>query len=206
MVQVRQTLWRYRLQQHGVKRLQQAISVLVWCGALVAGLQLATVVAADLNSGSAEKPVATLQEIMLELIDPNIDPLWNAVSTEVTANGVIETAPKTNAEWSQLKRHALTLAEIANLLHLPNRPVANGNTSSHVTELQPEAISRLIKAQRPAFDGHAVALQQATLQLLQAIEKRDLAAYEQAGANIEHSCEGCHSQFWYPADKLPPAH
>lgn len=154
----------------------------------------------------AGQPVATLQQIMLELIDPHVDPLWNAVSTEIGPHGVVETAPRTADDWQQLQRHALTLAEVANLLQLPGRPVAYGNTSSHHTELQPEAISRLIAANQPAFNAHAQALQQATLQLLQAIERRDLQRYEEAGGQIEHACEGCHSQFWYPADKLPPAH
>lgn len=181
--------------------LQRALATSIWCLALGAGLQLASAIAV-----TPAQPVATLQQIMLELIDPNVDPLWNAVSTEIGPQGVVETAPKTTADWQQLQRHALTLAEVANLLQLPGRPVANGNTSSHHTELQPEAIAKLIQANQPAFNAHAQALQKATLRLLQAIEQRDLQRYEEAGGQIEHACEGCHSQFWYPADKLPPAH
>lgn len=158
------------------------------------------------GQSSTQAPVATLQQIMLELIDPNVDALWNAVSTETGPDGVIETAPQTNQQWQQLERHALTLAEVANLLQILPRPVAQQNTSSHHTELQPAAIAELINANPAAFQAHAKALQQATLQLLQAIKARDIAAYEQAGGVIEHSCEGCHSQFWYPADLLPPAH
>ncbi|WP_348729747.1 cytochrome c [Rheinheimera texasensis] len=186
--------------------LQRALATWVWCLALGAGLQLASAIAAAAPTQPLAQPVATLQQIMLELIDPNVDPLWNAVSTEIGPQGVVETAPKTPADWQQLQRHALTLAEVANLLQLPGRPVADGNTSSHHTELQPEAIATLIQANQPAFNAHAQALQQATLRLLQAIERRDLSDYENAGGQIEHACEGCHSQFWYPADKLPPAH
>jgi len=150
-------------------------------------------------------PSATLQELMLAVIDPNIDPIWNAVSTEITQAGVIETAPQTPEQWERLRQHAITLREVSNLLVLDGRKVAvlDTSTSSHASELTASEIEQLIRVNKTDFVRHAHALHAAADLTLQAIEKRDIHALEQAGALVEHSCESCHSQFWYPHDKVP---
>lgn len=151
------------------------------------------------------KPVATLQEIMLAVIDPNVDPIWNSISTESDADGVVETRPETDEEWQTLRNHTITLREAANLLIIPGRKVAHPETSTsiHHSELESHAIEELIKAQWPAFIARARALQDAAHLAVEAIDARDVDRLEEVGGIIEHSCEGCHSQFWYPGDKVP---
>lgn len=60
--------------------------------ALVIILALSATVMSYAQSSAAApattKPKLTLQEIMLSVIDPNIDPVWNSVATVVTAAGV----------------------------------------------------------------------------------------------------------------------
>lgn len=151
------------------------------------------------------KPTATLQEIMLSVIDPNIDPIWNSISTVSTAKGITEVRPETDEDWEKLRNHAITLREVANLLVIPGRKVAHpeASTSTHHTELQAEAIEALIAAQWPIFVQRAHALQDAAGLAISAIDEKNVDRLEEVGGIIEHTCESCHSQFWYPDDKRP---
>lgn len=151
------------------------------------------------------KPSATLQEIMLSVIDPNVDPIWNSISTEITAAGTIEKRPETEEEWATLRNHAISLREVSNLLVIEGRAVAHShaNTSSHESELQAEAIQALIAAQWPEFIQRAHALHDAANLAVEAIDEKNVDRLEEVGGIIEHACEACHSQFWYPGDKVP---
>jgi cytochrome c556 len=152
------------------------------------------------------KPTATLQDIMLSVIDPNVDPIWNAVSTIATAEGTQEIRPQTDEEWLKLRHHALTLIEASNLL-LIERPIAKAgaSTSTHAVELGPAEIAQGIQQNRAAFVQNVHALHAAAERTLKAIEARDADALERVGGEIEHACESCHSQFWHPNDKHPTA-
>ncbi|MES2579368.1 MAG: hypothetical protein V4552_02390 [Pseudomonadota bacterium] len=153
------------------------------------------------------KPVATLQEIMLSVIDPNVDPIWNSVSTVATKDGVVEKVPSTDEEWNVLKNHAIVLIEAANLLQIPNRAVAHAgsSTSIHPVELQPEEVEKLIQANRVDFNNKAINLQNAAKSALVAIKEKNPDALLQVGSQIEHACEQCHATYWYPNDKVPVA-
>jgi len=151
------------------------------------------------------KPTATLQDIMLSIIDPNIDYVWNAVSSVSTATGTEERRPETDEDWKLLRQHALAVAEAGNLLLIENRPVANqnANTSSGGAELNSQEIQKLIAANRTEYVQRAYALHDAAELLLVAIDKKSVDELEKAGGDVEHACEQCHSQFWYPNDNRP---
>jgi len=151
------------------------------------------------------KPTATLQDIMLSIIDPNIDYVWNAVSSVSTATGTEERRPETDEDWKLLRQHALAVAEAGNLLLIENRPVAsaNANTSSGGAELSSQDIQKLIAANRADYVQRAHALHDAAELLLAAIDKKSADELEKAGGDVEHACEQCHSQFWYPNDNRP---
>lgn len=154
---------------------------------------------------SAFKPTATLQEIMLAVIDPNVDPIWNSIKTTVSDKGVEEIKPTTEEDWAKLRLHALALREASNLLIIEGREVAHptASTSIHPVELGPKEIEALIAANRPAFIKNAHALHDAATLAISAIDAKDVNALEAVGGTIEHTCEQCHSQFWYPGDKRP---
>lgn len=170
--------------------------------AIAAAVPVAAVPSANANYF---KPSATLQEIMLSVIDPNIDPIWNAISTEVTAEGTVEKRPETDEDWATLRNHAISLREVSNLLVIEGRAVAHShaNTSSHESELQAEAIQALIAAQWPEFIQRAHALHDAVNLAVEAIDAKNVDRLEEVGGIIEHACESCHSQFWYPGDSVP---
>lgn len=150
-------------------------------------------------------PFATVQEIMLSVVDPNVDPIWNAVSTTVTKDGVEEKAPATDAEWATLRQHAIVLIETANLLQIPGRQVAvaGASTSIHPVEQDPKAIEQLIRDHQTDFAQKALGLQEAAKVALLAIDEKSPDALLKAGEGIEHACEACHAAYWYPNDKRP---
>jgi cytochrome c556 len=150
---------------------------------------------------------ATIQDLMLHVIDPNVDAIWNSVTTIADKNGVVEIRPETDEDWKKLRGHAVTLQEAANLLLIRGRKVAveGAATSIHPVELSPEAISKKIETERQRFDQSAQALHRATGEVITAIDAKDVDALEKAGGHIEHACEQCHSKFWYPGDSVPKA-
>ena len=54
-----------------------------------------------------------MEEIMRYMIDPSADAVWDAIVTEVTADGVFTTEPETDEDWMVLRRHAVTLMRFA---------------------------------------------------------------------------------------------
>jgi hypothetical protein len=159
----------------------------------------------DDNSDSQFKPVATIQDIMVSIIDPNIDFVWNAVTTISTVDGVEEKAPKTDEEWLEVKKHALVVLEASNLLLINGRNVAldGVNTSTGGAELSANAIQNLISLKNKEFNKSALELNSALQLVLAAIDKKDPEELIRTGGIVERACEQCHSQFWYPNDQLP---
>jgi hypothetical protein len=151
------------------------------------------------------KPAATLQEIMTSVIDPNIDFVWNSVSSISTANGTEERRPQTDGDWQVLRQHALTVAEAGNLLLIEDRPIAaaSAKTSIGGAELNPADIAKLIAANRNEYVNRVHNFQAAAQQLIAAIDAKNVEDLERAGGEVEQACEQCHSQFWYPGDSRP---
>jgi hypothetical protein len=149
------------------------------------------------------QPTATIQELMISVIDPNVDPIWNSIQTISTAAGIEEKKPVSDEEWLVLKHHAIALREVSNLLVIEDRKVANSSTSTVAAELSPFEIAKLIASNRPAFIQNAHDLHDAVTLAIDAIDTKDVAALEAAGGIIDAACEKCHAQFWYPGDKVP---
>jgi Cytochrome C' len=151
------------------------------------------------------RPVATVQDIMQSIIDPNIDPVWDSVATISTRAGTVEKAPKTDEEWKAVRQHALVVVEASNLLLIGGRQVAlpGASTSSHAVELSPAEVQKGIDAHRADFDQRANALHDAAVQVLQAIDEKRADRLVDAGGRVDQACESCHTQFWYPNDKRP---
>jgi len=159
----------------------------------------------EVKAISTDRPLATLKEIMISIIDPNIDPIWNSVATVNTKDGVEEKQPKTEEEWKILKDHAITLLEVPNLLVIEGRKVAVDNliTTDGSAELSPKNVKNGIDANRQDFNQHAHDLQDAIKQVISAIDARNPEELIKAGGQVDQVCEQCHKQFWYPNDVRP---
>src|SRR5688572_2440867 len=146
------------------------------------------------------RPTATVKDIMLSVIDPEADVLWNSVATIVSASGTEEREPRTDEEWATLRRSAIQLVEATNLLRVPGRLVARPGEKSENPriELQPETIQKMIAEDPAGWSALVDRLHDAAAPALKAIDARDVKGLFDAGDQIEHACEACHQRYWYP--------
>lgn len=153
----------------------------------------------------AYQPTSTIKELMLNIIDPSADVVWLSVTMVSSAQGLVETVPKTDEDWLAVRHGATTLMEAANLLMMPGRRVARPGEKSETpgVELEPEEMDALIAKDRAAWDARAKALHDAAFATLQAVDARDADKVFELGEQIELACEGCHSNYWYPNEKIP---
>ena len=149
--------------------------------------------------------IATIQEIMLSIIDPEVDIVFNSVATIVTADGIEERAPSTDEEWARVRRAALTVAEASNLLQMPGRRIARPGVKSENPgiELEPEEMQALVDQDRSTWNQGAQQLAQAATEAVRAVDAKDAAALFESGDHIEAACENCHQKYWYPNQPLP---
>ena len=61
----------------------------------------------------------------------------------------------------------------------------------------------LIEKDRAAFNRRARALHEAGMAATAAADAKDAQKLFEVGEQIEHACEGCHSSYWYPNEKVP---
>jgi len=115
---------------------------------------------------------ASMKDLMLNVLDPAADGLWESVGTVITAEGTFEKQPETDDDWAVVRMHALQLAESGNLMMLPSR-------SSGSAEWLAESRA-LIEA-----SGRA----------LKAIDAKDKDALFTIGGDIYDVCTNCHRQF-----------
>jgi hypothetical protein len=156
------------------------------------------------------KPVATIQDVMIAMVNPASDVIYNAVATSVTASGVENKAPRNDHEWALVRNNALVLIEAGNLL-LVDRPVASAASTAAAAALNPESpsavelapneIARRIRRDRATWSKLARALIDAGLVALKAIDAKNPEALLEAGDAIEMTCEQCHERYWYPEEK-----
>jgi hypothetical protein len=151
-------------------------------------------------------PTATVKDLMQSVVDPNADVVWLAVTTVQTAKGTLETRPKNDEEWTKVRHGAIALTEASNLLMVPGRHVARAGEKSDTpgVELEPSEMEALINKDLAAWRKRAHGLHEAGVAAIQAIDAKDADKLFEVGEQIERACEGCHSQYWYPNEKIPP--
>ena len=158
------------------------------------------------------RPTATIKDLMDAEIDYNSDWLWDAVSTEISAKGVIDKRPRTDEDWKEARNHAIALLEATNLLQMPGRAVAKPGEKSENPGIEegPEEIKALMDADRATWIKYAHGLYDATKLVLDAIEKKDAEQMLDLGDQLDQACEKCHMHYWYPhqfdrhPEGLPP--
>lgn len=152
-------------------------------------------------------PVASVHEMMRDIIDPVSDLIFDAVGTEVTEKGVVEHEPRTDEDWARVRQGALTIAEAANLLKIPRKAVPDGYTfdpalrGPNAPELAPADIAAKIEASRGVWNGMADGLRREAVKVLEIVDARDTARLFQAGSDLDTVCETCHLEYFYPGDR-----
>jgi len=143
---------------------------------------------------------ATVEEIMVSIIDPAADAVWDSVVIVVNENGIETTQPETNEDWLTLRRHAITLVEATNLLLIEGRAVAAPDSRSKLPgiDLEPDEIETLLSADRATWLELSGKLHESGVQVLDAVDRQDVDALLVAGDRLDLACENCHAKYWYP--------
>ena len=115
---------------------------------------------------------ANMKDLMLNVLDPAADGIWESVGTIMTAEGTFEKAPQTDDEWAVVRMNAIQLAESGNLLMLPSRSSGNAEWIAEAKALIDQS-SRAIKA----------------------VDAKDKDALFTIGGDIYDVCTNCHKQF-----------
>lgn len=148
-----------------------------------------------------------IEELMTEVVMPNADQIWRAVSYVANAQGVTETKPETDADWSKLRESALALIEAGDELMDTNREILSGEFDQATASFQfsPDEIKQLIADNPQPWQNYIRQMQDSTRMTLQAIDLKDLVGLQDFGAQINGACEGCHADYWYrPPQELAP--
>jgi hypothetical protein len=167
--------------------------------------------AACSGRGQSEVPyaaIASIQDIMAAEVDPSADLVWASVSTVTTAAGTEEKRPRTDAEWSAVRRQAITLIEATNLLLVPGRRVAEAGRKTEDANIpgieSAENIQKAIDGNRGGFRLSVLGLRAAGVKTLAAIDAKDPEGLSEAGGQVDAACEACHLKYWYPHSPRPP--
>ena len=125
-------------------------------------------------------PAHTVQALMVGLVDPAADGIWNSLGSIVTPTREETWAPSTDEDWRRLEGHARALARGAEALADPGR--VNG---------------------RDDWAVPARALRLASTSALAAAQRRDVTAIAAASEQLLDACQGCHKHYWLPTESTP---
>ncbi len=155
------------------------------------------------------RPTASIQDLMLAEIDTSADVLWESVAIISSEKGTEERQPRTDEEWATVRAHAITLIEAANLLMIPGRKVAQAGKVLQDSEvegvLKADQIQALMDGDHAAFASRALALHDAGVAALKAIDEKNVPALSEVGGVIDEACEQCHTKYWYPTAPAAPS-
>jgi hypothetical protein len=154
----------------------------------------------------SERP-GTIEDLMTETIMPNADQLWRAVSYVANEQGVTETVPQTDEDWSRLRASANALISAGDELMITDREILTSDFDPNTASFRftPDEIRQLLATDPQPWQAYAELLQERTRMTLQAIEFRDVMGLVEFGARINEACEGCHAAYWYrPQGMMAP--
>ena len=154
------------------------------------------------SSGGDFRPTASVQDLMLSMIDPAADAIWESVATIVTHEGTEERRPRTEEDWAPLLHEAVRLVEASNLLLMEGREVARPGFQSENPgiELEPDQIQALIDEDPDTWERLVADYYREAATMLSAIEARDADRLFDEGGALNTACERCHQRYWYPGD------
>jgi len=141
-------------------------------GFVIAGAREARSAGPAADAAPVVTPVATIKQIMASITGPAAGTVYNSVGTIVSVDGIKETAPQNDEEWTALAAAAASLAESGNLMLTPGRAIDNGDWAKWAHELV-ETSKKAVKA----------------------AEEKSTEGILSAGSEINVTCDGCHAQY-----------
>jgi hypothetical protein len=142
-------------------------------GFIVAGARTARAATPAAAEAVVElKPVASVKQIMNGITLPSATVVYDAVSTIVSAQGVIEKAPRNDEEWAHVGNNAAALAESGNLLMMTGRALDNADW---------------VKISRDMITAANIAVK--------AADEKSTEGIIAAGGAINETCDACHAKY-----------
>jgi len=160
------------------------LSLLLWTGVICAG-----------------RGPATIKDVMHSMIDPNGDFVFESVTESADQHGSHENAPRTDAEWNDLRQHLAVLAEAPKLLDGRKAARLRDRSRNPQSESEPEQIQAVLDSDPASLVRRARKLQDAANVAMQAVDARNTPALLKSIDGIDKACESCHLHYWYPNDK-----
>jgi hypothetical protein len=148
------------------------------------------------------QPTGTIRDVMKSIVEPSADFIWDSIETIVTAKGIEKKQPHTDEEWTEEHNKAVALVEATNLLLIPNRHVAAPGQKADNPEFErdPADMEAMMKKDRATFVNRVAGLRSAAMQMLDAVNARDVAKIDELGGVLDKACEDCHTTYWYPPE------
>jgi hypothetical protein len=148
---------------------------------------------------------ATVKDIMLHIVDPAGDQVWDSVSTVIDKQGMKETVPTTDEDWFKVRSGVITLIEASNLLQVPGRAMARPGEKSVApgVELEPAEMEVLVKKDLEGWNRRARDLHNIAVKVLEVVEAKDAQKLFDIGEDLDKACENCHRAYWYPNEQIP---
>jgi hypothetical protein len=147
----------------------------------------------------------SIKELMQNEIDPIADNIFDAVGTDISAKGIIDTKPTSDEDWAKVRIGAITLLEATNLLKIPRAAAPPGDTNKsdgpNAPELSPAQIEANINRDRAVWNRHVDELRDIALEALATVKARNADTLFEVGGKLDKACENCHLEYWYPGDK-----
>jgi hypothetical protein len=137
------------------------------------------------------QPAAPVTLLMRHLIEPRANALFAAVGVTSNRRGTIEHAPDAEEEWRALRLEAVMLAEAANLLLVPRRPIVAGDDARR-------HLDRMVWRDVETWNRHVLWLAEAAAWTLEAIDRRSASRLLSHAGDISLACELCHLHYRYP--------
>lgn len=131
------------------------------------------------DAGPPFRPVASIHDLMHDVVYPHAEVLWESVGTIIDKDGEHEIRPANEQEWERVMQSALTVAEAGNLLMMEGRARDTGEWMQHASAL---------------IDAATLAVE--------AANNRDADAVFDIGGEVYTACNNCHEGYW---EKPPSA-
>jgi hypothetical protein len=161
-----------------------AVSLLLWAGVICAG-----------------RGPATVRDVMHSTVDPAGDAVFESVRQVADEHGLHEKAPRTDAEWEDVRRHLAILMHTPDLVDGRRAARMRDRSGNPRSESQPEDIQNLLDADHANLIRRARKLQAAAATAMKAVDAKDKDALFRSIDGIDKACENCHLHYWYPNDK-----
>lgn len=172
-----------------------------------AALLLALALSACDKAPTETKP--TLHEVMVGVIDPIADVIWENSSKAYGDDGTGKPGKLSDADWMKIQQAARKLH--AGAMSIADNPdiVATGPGVKILDEGKvPEAVTAAqvtayIERDRAGLTSHARELSSLAQRIDSAAGGRDAATTVRLSEELDAVCEACHKRFWYPDQGKP---